>query len=74
MHGEGIYTMADGSRLSGTWSKGSLKKGYGSFVFENGDSYEGEWRKDRMWGFGKYIYKDGTTLEGNWKANKFTGR
>ena len=33
MHGEGTYALANGSRLSGTWDKGSLAKGYGSFIF-----------------------------------------
>ena len=35
------------------------KHGYGTFMFSNGDMYEGCWKFDKMDGFGKYIFANG---------------
>ena len=29
----------------------------GKYTYENGNSYEGEWDKEKKHGYGKYIYK-----------------
>lgn len=39
--------------------------------WENGDCYEGIWKKNRMEGGGIYKHHDGFTLKGSFKANYF---
>ncbi len=35
------------------------RNGFGIYRFENGDIYEGEWKKDKKHGFGEYRFGDG---------------
>ena len=39
--------------------------------WENGDCYEGTWRKNRMEGGALFRHHDGFTLKGSFKANYF---
>lgn len=40
-------------------------------IWENGDSYDGSWKKNRMEGGGIFKHRDGFTLKGSYKANYF---
>jgi hypothetical protein len=72
-HGEGVYTGDGGWAISGIWHDGRLERGHGRYRLDNGDVYEGEWRKDRFWGRGIYTAADGKTIDGLWKANRYMG-
>jgi len=41
--------------------------GYGTYRYENGDKYVGNFLNDERSGFGNYINKDGSKYEGNYK-------
>ena len=51
MHGEGIFTWANGRRYEGHYEKGN-KNGFG-IIFENGKKYEGYWLINKKHGVGK---------------------
>lgn len=42
-----------GERYMGGWHMGR-KSGYGRYIFENGDMYDGDWLKDMAHGKGFY--------------------
>jgi len=42
------------------------KSGFGTYLMENGDIYEGNWKNDMMFGWGTYKTKAGTRQEGQW--------
>ena len=33
--------------------------GHGVFTYPNGDRYEGEWRRDQLWGTGTFTWANG---------------
>ena len=43
-------------------------------MYENGDTYEGEWKKGMIEGKGKFIAKNGDAYEGQWKNDKKHGK
>lgn len=47
--------------------------GYGTFVWNDGDKYVGEWRNGDFNGHGVYYYSDGDKYDGEWRDNKRTG-
>ena len=42
-------------------------------VFDNGDSYEGEWENGTFHGHGKYTCADGSVYNGAWKNDNPNG-
>lgn len=42
---------------------------FGSFTYENGDRYLGEFRNDKRVGVGVYTFADGTEKEGYWNSS-----
>lgn len=49
------------------------KSGRGQNYYDNGDMYDGMWRRNKKHGYGVYTYKDGKRLEGFFKDDKFLG-
>ena len=45
-----------------------------TFLWENGDKYEGEWSNNQINGQGKLIYINGNTYEGNFKDGMKNGQ
>ncbi|CAE7601951.1 CTR1 [Symbiodinium sp. KB8] len=55
-HGYGVYTYSGGmGRFEGEFVE-DRKQGWGSFFFENGDAYEGQWFNDRQHGRGVFAH------------------
>ncbi|XP_037092653.1 MORN repeat-containing protein 3-like isoform X3 [Pollicipes pollicipes] len=48
--------------------------GDGAQFYPDGESYEGEWRRDRRHGWGRMFYKDGSLYEGGWSLGVREGR
>lgn len=44
--------------------KGNKRHGVGVHNYTNGDSYEGEWAKDKRLGRGRILFDDGSKLLG----------
>ena len=46
--------------------KDQQREGKGTFYFQNGDKYIGEWLNDKKHGRGTYYYKNGDLYVGEW--------
>ena len=44
--------------------------GFGSYVWKDGRSYEGQYLFDKKHGYGIYRWPDGRVYSGNWKKGK----
>ena len=44
--------------------------GQGTFYYNNGNKYEGNWTNGKRSQFGLYLWKDGRQYEGNWENDK----
>ena len=53
---------------------GNCDNGKGSFVFNTGDKYEGEFANSHLNGFGKYTDASGNIYTGDFKDDKFNGK
>ena len=51
-----------------------LREGKGVYYFNNGDKYEGEWKKNNVDGKGIYYYDTGDIYKGEWKNNTEDGK
>lgn len=54
-HGQGTKTKPDGSYYSGEFINGAAE-GLGTAIFENGDSYQGDFQADTYYGFGQFYH------------------
>ena len=45
--------------------------GYGKCKWEDGETYEGEWKDDKRHGKGHNVYPDGKIKTGKWIENIF---
>ncbi len=52
---------------------GDCQDGIGTFIYSNGDKYEGEWRDGKMHGNGKMVFANGDVYDGQWKDGKMDG-
>ena len=46
----------------------------GTFRFENGDQYKGQWKKGEMSGYGVYEFVNGDVYKGAWEEGLMEGR
>lgn len=64
------YTVYLGSIR--TCQSGKLQRhGRGKLIYENGDFFEGEFRRNQFDGLGKMVYRNGDVLEAQFSAGKF---
>ena len=47
---------------------------FGSYIFDDGDKYVGEWKDDKFHGQGTYYYSNGDRYVGEWKSDKQHGQ
>jgi len=59
-----------GGKYDGDLNQRGERHGYGTFVADNGNEYEGEWKNDKREGHGKAKYNTGDVYIGNWKNCK----
>lgn len=52
---------------------GDCENGYGLYVFDSGESYEGEWKDGKYNGKGKYTFSNGDSYNGEWENSLFDG-
>ena len=61
-----------------SWSQGCIKgnciNGLGSYTFNNGDEYIGEYKDALKHGRGTYLYKDGDKYVGEWEEGNKNGQ
>jgi len=53
----------------GQCSSGDCNNGYGTYIWDNGDVYLGEWKKDKKHGQGTMTL----VHKGQWENDKFLG-
>lgn len=70
-HGEGTETLLDGRVYQGEYDSGQWAEGI--LHFPNGQSYEGEFEKQRFEGEGKLTFRNKTVYEGEFKAGDMHG-
>ena len=81
MGGASIYNDAKsrsgakgfGGKYEGDLNSRGERDGYGVFVADNGNEYEGEWKNDKRSGHGKAKYNTGDVYIGSWKNCKRHG-
>ena len=86
--GIGVYIARDGTRLSGIWAYqtqakkqaysgmllNGMKNGWGKLMLNDGGSYAGEFRDNRITGWGKHLDKKGNLIcEGYWEDGTLIG-
>lgn len=54
--------------------EGNCYNSNGTFRFENGDEYKGQWKKGKQEGYGVYEFINGDTYKGAWKDGVMEGR
>jgi hypothetical protein len=47
--------------------KGNCRNGVGTYIYPNGNKYEGEFRNNVPFGYGTMYYKNGKSIKGKWK-------
>ena len=50
------------------------RQGRGVQFYADGESYEGQWHKNKRRGWGRMFYKDGSLYEGEWMDDIREGR
>ena len=63
---DGVYT--------GHLNELGLKHGKGTFKYNSGNEYNGNWKNDKMSGYGVYYSNEGWRYEGNFENNQFHGK
>ena len=54
-------------------SSGYYHNCFGTYIWDEGDIYVGEWKYDKRHGQGTYTFPDGSKGEGEWKDSKPNG-
>lgn len=63
----------DGSVYTGQMNGKGKKEGKGRIEWPNGNSYEGQWKKDMPNGEGTYTFSNGIVYQGQWVNNVAKG-
>jgi len=72
MEGVGTYEFATGDHFFGDWSDGHRIQG--TVMFADGNTYIGEFRKDKPHGKGKFTFVTGDSYDGQYEVGKPHGR
>jgi len=69
-----LFVIAGVSISNAQCTTGNCYDGNGSYMFENGDMYNGQWKKGEMNGYGVYEFANGDVYKGAWKKGLMSGR
>jgi hypothetical protein len=69
-----LFTVTMFNLASAQCTTGNCYDGNGSYMFENGDLYNGQWKKGEMFGYGVYEFVNGDVYKGAWKNGLMEGR
>ena len=70
-----FLTYAQGIKYTdGNCVGGDCQNGKGVYVFDNGDTYSGDFSNGKFNGQGKYTYKSGASYEGSYKNHQSSGK
>lgn len=69
-----LLTFGVASIAAAQCTTGNCYDGNGSYLFENGDLYNGQWKKGEMNGYGVYEFANGDVYKGAFKKGKMEGR
>lgn len=87
-YGEGSYYRKDGSVLTGVWKEGKYQgkigevtgcifgdcdNGFGTYVWNTGEKYTGQWINSRRKGQGTNYFASGERYEGEWSDDLRNG-
>ncbi|KAG7392679.1 hypothetical protein PHYPSEUDO_015067 [Phytophthora pseudosyringae] len=72
MHGQGEFTMGDGTTYEGEFVDGEIE-GVGLKRWPDGSSYSGQFHQGEMHGEGVYLSAKGERYEGHWENNQRCG-
>lgn len=67
--GKGKMKINGYGTYNGYFSEDGLRDGSGTFTWENGDKYSGNWSNDKISGKGKLTFSDKSVLEGTFKKS-----
>ena len=75
-HAPRLYLAPDPDMIgyNGEYDKNGDRSGYGTFLYANGDVYEGNWKKNLYNGKGRLVLENGDLYEGIWKDGKLHGK
>ena len=69
-----LLTFSIASIASAQCTNGNCFDGNGTYLFENGDQYNGQWKKGIMQGYGVYEFANGDVYKGAFKKGLMEGR
>lgn len=72
-HGVWLFEYLPAKGFQGGYVNG-LREGEGTYYFQNGNVFKGNWKQDTINGPGELQIGEGETLIGNWKNNKKNGK
>jgi len=63
----------NGCAYEGDWDSVKKRHGFGTFLWEDGSKYTGQWVNNRATGQGRYESENGDVYEGEWLEDKACG-
>eukprot|EP00794_Sanderia_malayensis_P004868 gene4868-5507_t len=70
---EGSTEYVEYSNYIGEKNCCGQKSGRGQYYYDNGDMYDGMWKRNKKHGYGVYTYKSGKCLDGFFENDRFLG-
>jgi hypothetical protein len=71
-HGKGVYVYNNGDVFDGEYYYSNILRG--TFTFQSGNKYVGEFQNNSFNGKGKYYLTDGSRYEGNFQNGTYSGK
>ena len=68
---EGLITWKNGDKYNGSFNSSNDMHGYGTYYWNDGSTYVGEWKNSNRSGYGIRTSSNGTVSEGIWENNAF---
>jgi hypothetical protein len=69
----GLFVVGFVVDVNAQCTQGNCHNGNGTFKFDNGDIYKGQWQEGKPHGSGLYEFSDGDVYKGESQAGAFSG-